>query len=241
MYKVLGFGACMISGFPLKSVDGFYELGLKDFVRQEVVDSDSLTRVISLPSFSLPRAEKYVKKRVLGNADIVVLQFASTDALCRVSGKGGTSSAENDLVLVKNLKRPAVADRIRWFLKGVTSYFLKSQPITKIDDYSEALKRVIDLLNSNNISVVVIGPFVNGNFYSNRSAKKFSLRIRSILDGNKNAYFVDGHHILARKSIGDVLLADGFHLSKYGHALIAKELFLGIQSLVELQKNIIQK
>lgn len=236
MYKVLGFGACMISGFPLKSVDGFYELGLKDFIEQGVTDSDSLTRVISLPSFSLPRAEKYVKKRVLGNADIVILQFASTDALCRVSGKGGTSSTENDLVLVKNLKKPSIADRTRWFLKGVTSYFLKSQSITKIDDYSEALKRVINLLNENNVSVVVVGPFVNGNFYSNRSARKFSLRIKSILEGNKNAYFVDGHRILTGHNFGDVLLADGFHLSKYGHILIAKEVFLGVQTLLDQKK-----
>ena len=241
--KIAGFGACMIGGYPHES-GGLFEIacGLVEKTLSLPVQS----RVSTLGGFSAPRAEKYLKLRILScNPDYVVIQFGSTDASCPIQSKhrltensfqSGVSHARNSPI-----NRPSTVTIARWRLQSLVARFRKPDPVTSLSSYVAAIKHMVDDCILAQVTPIVLSPFIFGASYSTENAIKYTNALRYVFSKMNQVIFIDCVQLLSKFPNSKVLLSDGFHLSRFGHNLIgeaiAQAVVADIRAKIELSSR----
>ena len=221
--RITGLGACMIGGYP-HDTGSFYDLACEDIAAR--CDVEVQRHVHSLGGFPAPRAAKYLAKKVLPEKpDYVVIQLASLDALCPVR-KGPSSSARGssfDGPSAVQVKSASLTSRMRWLVASVLGVVLHLEPTTPLPQLLEVMDFMIQQCLDQRATPVIIGPFVYGSMYSMRNGLRYADALRTLAAKRAGAIFVDATPSLRRFSKTRTLQADGFHLSKLGHALVAEQ------------------
>lgn len=224
--RVVGFGACMVSGYPLPKEASF----LRHAARKIQAGSADTVEVetVCLEGFPAGRAQKYLGKKVLSRQpDIVVLQFGSTDACAPLRRGFGV----RQWLARRRRPRSEVApiparwnDPLKWKLRGLASDILFAAPFSTRDEYVSALSNMAEQCRAAGCAVVVLSPFVMGSQRSNRIARTYARALNKGLTRHRNVLFLDAHGLLSRESRRQVLLYDGFHLSACGHQVLGEAL-----------------
>lgn len=201
----------------------------------------------ALGGFTAERAAKWILQKSHAHpADFTVIQLGSTDASVPVRtrfrrpSKQPASSSLNPPVPVPSggsgsSDPPAPSgwfSGFQWFCEGIIRGLFGLQPVVPADDYARAVSRLSEEISKHS-TTLVLSPFVMGDFYSNRHARNHSSELRQILSGIPGVIFVDAFDVLMAYPRKQVLLSDGFHLSSFGHEVIAGELCRVIAGLWE--------
>jgi GDSL-like lipase/acylhydrolase family protein len=220
--RIAGFGACMIGGYPHKA-GGMFEVACALIERR--LSCSVRSKIVSLGGFPAPRAEKYLKRKVLDfNPDYVVIQFGSTDARCSIRDR----STDNPILDNSYPSRPAsMLSRARWELASLLGYLWKPASNTPLVTYIAAIEGMARDCIDSGATPVVLAPFVYGSRYSTRSAVVYSRALRDLSEMH-DLVFVDCMVALRSQPKSIVLEHDGFHLSLVGHSLVAKAIALSI-------------
>jgi lysophospholipase L1-like esterase len=232
--KVVGFGACMISGYPHQTA-GFLEIACQRV--ENALSRPVRTNIVSLDGFPAPRAEKYLRSKVLKfSPNYVVLQFGATDVQCPIRNKapratgrdgnrervahrstGGTSEA-----LAFHGKPTNAFSRVRWGLKGLIGYLRRIKPVTPIAEYIAAIERMVCECQSAGAIAIVLSPFVDGSLYTTRYAAAYTKTLHQLRSLVPTMILIDGVELLRKFSKSQVLMHDGFHLSELGHQIMGE-------------------
>lgn len=218
--NVVGFGACMIDGYGVGKGNSFYDYFINK-LKENMPDVKS--RVISLGGFPINRVIKYLDKRVVSlNPLITVVQFGSTDLTIKLSSK-----IKNVYPTINrpesSLSNSNVFHLIRWYAKGLISCFLRIKPLTSKEVYLDNIETIIDRLSSKSL-VIVLSPFPRGDWYTNCFIQEYIKGLK-MFEGKHNTIIIDCYAILSSYTRTKILLNDGFHLSREGHAAVGEKLW----------------
>jgi len=231
--KIVGFGACMISGYPHKAA-GFVEIACRQV--ENALSRPVQSNIVSLGGFPAPRAEKYLRRKVLKfNPDYVVLQFGATDAQCPIRTKNrpaqsdgggkhsthGSSGAASEAASYHNKPTNAFS-RLRWWLITLIGYCRSIKPITPLPDYISAIERMVRECQSAGVTAVVLSPFVYGSRYTMKYAKAYTKALHQLRSVIPTMILIDGVELLRKFPKSQVLMHDGFHLSQVGHQIVGE-------------------
>jgi hypothetical protein len=231
--KIVGFGACMISGYPHKTA-GFVEIACRRV--EKVLSRPVQTNIVSLGGFHAPRAVKYLRAKALKfNPHYVVLQFGATDAQCPVRNKnrptqwlgggkhsiGGSSGVVSEVVSIHGKSTNAFS-HLRWGLITLIGYLRRLKPITPLPEYISAIERMVRECQSAGVTAVVLSPFVYGSQYTMRYAKAYTKALHQLRSVIPTMVLIDGVELLRKFPKSQVLMHDGFHLSQVGHQIVGE-------------------
>ncbi|MDR3459443.1 MAG: SGNH/GDSL hydrolase family protein [Verrucomicrobiae bacterium] len=224
--SIVGYGACMIAGYPLAGDAGFLQRAVPTLEQsgQYKVALD----IVPMGGFPAARARKHFAKKVLARRpDIVLLQFGSTDA----------SAPLRRAFLLRRLLRkdphvreqvstasPSSTDLLKWRLRSLASDLLCVTPTSPLEEYLNAVCGMADEARLAGCSVVMLSPFVMGGTRSNRFARYYTLALALQADRLTDVYFLDAHALLSGFPRREMLLRDGFHLSPRAHEELAAAL-----------------
>ena len=224
--NIIGYGACMIAGYPLPAENGFLHLATQHLRRQTPAQVN--LEIVALGGFPAHRAPKHFAKRVLVHRpNLVVIQFGSTDA---------SAPLRNGIVLRQLFKKdphvrekvsplpPAPVDGWKWRLRSLASELLLVPPLTPLTDYAGAMLDMAWQARSAGCQVVVVSPFVMASGRSNRFARQYTDTLHRRLPVDGQTHFLDAHALLSDTPRRDLLLRDGFHLSPLGHQKVGTAL-----------------
>ncbi len=224
--NVIGFGACMIGGYPHAEENSFFRLAVRDAAAETGVNiHHSVTSIRSLP---VTKAVDMLAEKVFSqNPDIVVFQFGSTDT--RVPTRGllrevlGPSVVSKQHVVVED--RPAqLKNRMAWFLRGCAGLALGAQAITSRADYRQSISRLVDGVVSSGAYPIVFTPFIQGCFLPDAWAQCYSRDLVNDWGGRTDVGVIDCWNLLSRHPRNTMLLHNGVHLTRQAHALLAQSL-----------------
>ena len=223
--NVIGFGACMISGFPFPPDTGFLCQAMHQLHRDHQLQA--WVEIVTMGGFPAQRAQKHLYKKVLVHRpDVVVLQFGSTDASAPLRRSG----------LVRLwVKKPVHGDKVspapatwkhamKWRAWGVASSLLRVKPVAPLDEYLAAMDKMVKECLAAGSAVVVVSPFVMGSGHSNRLAQRYSRALGEKFSRLPNCYYLDAYSVLKALPRRQILLSDGFHLSARGHEVLGDRL-----------------
>jgi lysophospholipase L1-like esterase len=236
--KIIGFGACMISGFPFPAETGFLYHAVRHLQKHHALSVQH--EVVTLGGFPVPRAQKHLHKKVLGNhPDVVVLQFGSTDASAPLRrspvARLWTKQPDRD---EKVAVHPAgFKHALKWKLWGIASDVLLVKPVTPLNEYLDAMEQMVVECLAAGSAVVALSPFVIGSGHSNRLAKSYTRALRRRLARYPKCYFLNVHELLGQWPRQQMLLSDGFHLSEQGHAVVGERLGEILQPIVFFRRQ----
>lgn len=223
--NVIGFGACMISGFPFPADTGFLCHAMHQLHRDH--GKQAWVEVVTMGGFPAQRAQKHLRKKVLAlRPDVVVLQFGSTDASAPLRRSGWVRLW---------VKKPVHGDKVspssatwkhalKWRIWGVASSLLRVKPVAPLEEYLAAMNNMVKACLAAGSAVVVVSPFVMGSGHSNRLARRYSRALGEIFSRLPNCHFLDAYSVLQPLPRRQILLSDGFHLSARGHELVGDRL-----------------
>lgn len=232
--RIGGFGACMISGYPHDS-GGLFEVACA-FVEKELSRSVE-PNILTLHSFPAPRAEKYLKSRVVRfNPDYVVFQFGSTDAACPVRAKPSSIGAVSKRTIV--YRAPNAITFARWYMQSVVGFVRKTAPITPLSSYVTAIEHMVNDCISAGITPVVLSPFIFGSLHSLKNAADYTNALRDLNLRVNRMIFIDCIRLLSKPPKSKILLNDGFHLSRLGHNLIGEAVGRAIVADIMTQSEV---
>jgi lysophospholipase L1-like esterase len=224
--SIIGYGACMITGYPLAGDAGF--------LRKAVQTMEQSGRfkvaldIVPMGGFPASRARKHFAKKALARRpDIVLIQFGSTDAsapLRRAFGLRRLFRKDPHVRETVSIHLPSSADPLKWRLRSLASDLLCVPPTTPLDEYLNAVLGMADEARLAGCSVVVLSPFVMGGGRSNRFARYYTLALAYQFDRMPAVNFLDVHTLLSGFPRREMLLRDGFHLSARGHEELAAAL-----------------
>ncbi|MBV9559781.1 MAG: hypothetical protein JOY90_04855 [Bradyrhizobium sp.] len=239
--RIAGFGACMIRGYPHDSG------GMCDVARAAVEKELSRpvrSTVISLGGFPAPRAEKYLKRKVLSgfNPHYVILQFSSLDAQCALRRGNRTAPdrahsrpAPNEDLGYQG--RPAsTLSLLRWEVATLIGHLRRAEPITPLPLHLAAMERMAKDCRAAGAMPVVLSPFLYGSRYTARNAIGYAKALQDLAKA-QGIIFVDCMHALRSKAKRQILQHDGFHLSLIGQRLIGQAIAKAIVANVTGQQN----
>jgi hypothetical protein len=221
----------MISGYPMAPEVSFFNRLVGHLAATRPVEA----KIVSLPSFPIDRARRHLAKRVLSwHPDYVVVQFGTTDAgavlqryLIKRLGIGKKSLTERGLSALSNRPGPwraaTFADMARWFVKGAIARLLRVPPRTSREIYCQSASAIASEIMASGARPLLLTPFCFGDAWSEHYAKQFSEDLEQ-LARTKRFLVVNGLKALRKYPHRKVLLANGCHLSSFGHEVIAKEL-----------------
>jgi hypothetical protein len=86
------------------------------------------------------------------------------------------------------------------------------------------MRNMIDRCLAADICPVVLSPFVFATRHSMRSAIAFTEGLRRLAVTRPQMMFIDCIDLLLRYPRRRILLADGFHLSRFGHQCLGEEI-----------------
>jgi hypothetical protein len=229
--RIAGFGACMISGYPhdaggmLEVACGLIEQRLSRPVR---------SKIVTLGGFTAPRAEKYLKNKVLDfNPDYVVIQFASTDAQCPIRQHNHPTSksiaAKHAQTFSYHHQPATMLSRLRWEIASLIGQLRKIQPITPIDSYIPAIERMAKDCGTVGAKPIMLSPFVYGSRYTMKNAVTYTTALRELAEA-QDMILVDCLVPLTDLPKRSILQHDGFHLSRAGHQVVGEAIARAILS-----------
>jgi lysophospholipase L1-like esterase len=224
---VVGFGACLITGYPVDEKGGFLRMAIAR--AQLEVDAEIKYSIATITACSAPMAAESLKENVFSHhPDIVVLQFGQSDAKIAVRRVwnevlGRQKKRSKPPVLVAN--RPAnLGNRMDAFLRGCAGLALGARPVTSRSVYRQSIAKMVDSVISIGAYPIVFTPFVNDNFLSDAWARCYSCDLTADFAGRADVCVIDGWKLLAQYPRNQTLLHDGLHLSQWGHELLAQSL-----------------
>jgi hypothetical protein len=228
---IVGFGACMIAGYPHET-EGLFEVACRQIEKR--LSRPVRSTVASLGGFPAPRAAKYLKRKALDSKpDYVVIQLASTDAQCPVRSENrSTSSMPGRKADLSHHRRPATPiSRLRWELASLVGHLRKIDPITPLPLYVAAMERIVKDCEDAGAIPVVLSPFVYGSRYTMKVATSYTNALQELSKG-QNVILVDCVQALESVPRRLVLQHDGFHLSPIGHRLVGQAIAQSIVASV---------
>jgi hypothetical protein len=229
--RLVGFGACMITGYPLTPEVSFFNRLAGYLATTRPVEAT----VVSLPGFPIDRARRHLAKKVLSlHPDYVVVQFGTSDAIAPLQRYlAQRLGIRRKLQADRGLAAPAIRasarraatslDLVRWFVKGIVARVLRVPPRTPREVYRESVAAIASGILASGAKPIILTPFRFGDAWSEHNGKQFSGDIEQLARSMGFAA-VDGRKPLRRYPVRKVLLATGDHLSAFGHEVIAKEL-----------------
>jgi hypothetical protein len=174
--KIAGFGACMIGGFPHES-GGLLEVACA-LVEKELSRSVART-ILTLHSFTAPRAEKFLKSRIAPlNPDYVIVQFGSTDVARPIRSKRRSSGAVSKERTVYHT--PNAFTIFRWHMQSLVGFVWKTAPRTSLSSYIVAIEHMVNDCIWAEITPVVLSPFVFGSHHSLKNAADYTDALRDL-------------------------------------------------------------
>jgi hypothetical protein len=228
--RIVGFGACMISGYPHK-VGGMLEMACTSIEKQLRRPVRSL--VVSLGGFPAPRAEKYLKQKVLDfNPHFVVIQFASIDAQCPIRAgsrpistpgrRTGSLSPPNwDALYNYHCRSATVFSLLRWRVASLIGRVRNLEPVTPLPVHLAAIERMADECRAAGAIPVVLSPFRYGSRYTTIKAIQYTTALQELAKEHE-LVFIDCMRELSSKTSRQILQHDGFHLSQIGQSLVGQ-------------------
>ncbi len=233
-FKIRGFGACMIAGYPLPPERGFLQQAAQHLRDSGEVDLE----IVAMGGFPVARAQKHFSKRILSQRpDVVVLQFGSTDANAPLRRGIGVrrlfkkhvriTHPFNQTVPAQNGVSPLpplAIDLVKWQLRSLGSELLLVQPTTPLETYLTAILKMVDECREANCIIIVLSPFVMGSSRSNRFARHYAHALKEQINNIPGACFLDAHRLLSQQPRSKMLLRDGFHLSPEAHKRLGSAL-----------------
>jgi hypothetical protein len=208
----------MITGYPHEG-GGLFEVACTSVENE--LSRPVEPNILTLHSFPAPRAEKYLKSRVVPfNPDYVVLQFGSTDAARPVRSK---RCSTGDLSKGRTAYRsPNALTMARWHMQSLVGFVWKTAPVTSLSSYVTAIEHMVNDCISAEITPVVLSPFVYGSLHSCKNAADYANALRDLNSRVARMIFIDCIHLLSNAPKSKILLNDGFHLSRLAHNLIGE-------------------
>jgi len=167
--------------------------------------------------------------------DYVVVQFGSLDAFAwlkeyvrqrlgrprKAPARKGLAPAASNRSLIR---AASLARLLRWRAKGRIASWIRVPPRTSRPVYRESIAAIASAIIAGGGRPIVLTPFLSGDRCSNQFGAQFAADVEDL--GRELGFAVlNGQQALRPYPARKVLLADGFHLSEFGHAVIAKELF----------------
>ena len=149
--RIAGFGACMVSGYPYES-GGLFEVACASVEKK--LSRPVETSVLTLHGFPAPRAEKYLKSKIVPfNPDYIVIQFGSTDAARPIRKRPSpavSASEERPAFSTPTSCTNAPAFRsstpftiVRWHAQSLVGFFWKTAAITSLSTYVAAIEHMV--------------------------------------------------------------------------------------------------
>ena len=225
--KIVGFGACMIGGFPDVS-ESFFDIACNFVMEKRSCSIESAVK--SLHGFSAPRAEKHLKKILCLKPDYVVFQFGSSDASSsldltrlglrrRVPAGTGLKRA-----LPPSYKHysPTPLTLIRWQASSFIGIFLDTTPSTDPQSFILAYERMIGECILADATPVILSPFIFGTRHSMNSAIRYGQLLHELCLKMDGSVFVDCITLLSKFPKSQILLNDAMHLRQLGHQLVGQ-------------------
>ncbi|QAA34760.1 MULTISPECIES: SGNH/GDSL hydrolase family protein [Clostridium] len=231
--KIVGFGACLIEGFPHESNVSFFNQLLDSLSsKNNIYDNE----IVSLGGFPITRAKKYLDKKVIKvKPDIVILQFGTTDVDIKIKKTLSRrfnlkySSSNIDMKL-RNVERLNYSYFNRFklllksFIKHLVAKILRVEPVTNIKDYIDSMEEIITSLNSHGIKVVVLAPFIQLDYLTNVRINRYIDKLSDLLKKNNNFYLVNCNSELLKQEKSEIFIFDGIHFTEKGHSIIASKI-----------------
>lgn len=231
--RIVGFGTCMIGGFPYNSNKSFFtqlinQLKLSDY-------NVEFSKVISLGGFPIDRAKKHLNKKVISlNPDWVIIQFGTTDvsidvkkSLSKIFNIDTTSTISDSSRAAELINQPLQHNFfiyfLKYFFKNLLIKFFKIKPITPMDIYISSIEDIIDTLNKNNINVIILAPFIQLDNFANIRINQYIEKVNELKE-KYNFHFLNCNTELKKYKKMDIFLCDGFHLTAKGHLIVANQL-----------------
>lgn len=236
---VMGYGACMIDGYPFSPEVGFFVHATDALA--EASPEPIERRAVSLGGFPVTRVVKHFEPRIISAGPaIVVLQFGSSDCVMPLSDRGpvrflkrllhalrrpkpkscSTGASSSSLSTRDELHPPTMRDRIRWHMASAIGLVTPLKPRTEIEQYLAAMRQMIERCITDDIRVVVLSPFPFANRHCGLSAEYFSHRLAELCRNYEKATFVDCLSPFIGLPKERVLLSDGMHLSIEAHRIL---------------------
>ncbi|MCJ2064897.1 hypothetical protein MKK63_19610 [Methylobacterium sp. J-088] len=220
--KILGVGACMIKGTPHKL--GFFQMTCGLLAAKGMSVQGKLK---SYPGFSSKDARKFVLRDIrYTQPEYVIIQFATTDASVVLRFVNATrsilkkSAEESRLPLAPAAKkRTSHLSTLRWQVQDFIS-LASSKKINNFDECLAAQSAIMDECFRNSAVPVVLSAFPCGPKHKTRHAALYTQRLRHLVDA-KGGIFVDLFESFGVGSKGDMLMADGAHLTEAAHVMVA--------------------
>ena len=220
--KILGVGACMIKGTPHKL--GFFQMTCGLLAAKGMSVQGKLK---SYPGFSSKDARKFVLRDIrYTQPEYVIIQFATTDASVVLRFVNATRSILKKSEEGSRLplapaakKRTSNLSTLRWMIQDFIS-LTSSKKTNDFDECLEAQSAIIDECFRNSAVPVVLSAFPCGPKHKTRHAALYTQRLRHLVDA-KGGLFVDLFESFGADSKGDMLMADGAHLTEAAHVMMA--------------------
>jgi hypothetical protein len=219
----------MISGYPHEG-GGLFEVACT-LIEKEL--SRPVERnLLSLQGFPAPRAEKYLKSKVVPfNPDYVVIQFGSVDAARPIRERRRSAVATSEVraalssptfTIAPAYRSPSAVTIARWHMQSLVGFVWKTAPITSLSSYVNAMEHMVNDCISAEITPVVLSPFIFGSLHSLKNAAEYTNALRDLSSSVNRMIFINCFRLLSKAPKSKVLLHDGMHLSRLGHNLIGE-------------------
>jgi lysophospholipase L1-like esterase len=200
--------------------------------------------IISLGGFPAPRAEKYLKRRVLDGLKphYVIIQFSSLDAQCALRKGNRTAPSGPHALSAPNRDRhqrlPAtVFSLLRWEIASLIGRLRRLEPTTPLLLHLAAVQRMVKGCRAAGAMPVVLSPFLYGSRYTTKNAIGYTRALQDLAKA-QGVIFVDCTHALSSRTKRQILQHDGFHLSSIGQQLIGQAIAKAIVANVMGQKTV---
>jgi lysophospholipase L1-like esterase len=224
---IVGFGACIITGYPVDETGGFLRMAISRV--QPEVDAEIKYSIATITACQAPTAAERLEENVFPhNPDIVVLQFGQSDAKIAVRRAwnevlGREKKRSKMPVPVAN--RPAnLGNRMNALFRGCAGLALGARPVTSRSVYRQSIAKMVDSVISIGAYPIVFTPFVFDNFLSDAWARCYSCDLTADFAGRADVCVIDGWKVLAEYPRSQTLLHDGLHLSQWSHEVLAQHL-----------------
>lgn len=235
--KIVGFGACMIDGFPFDKNKSFFSLFINKLNNEYggCIESD----VISLNGFKIERAVKHIRKVISKNPDLVIIQFGALDARANLKdylnkdkpAKNVESHAYYKIpYIVKNKCVKQFKLFVKYSIKHIIMRVIGLSP-TSVQSFTYNLNKIIAPLIEDGCKVVVVSPFIQDDIYTNFQIKRYMKEIIA-LEKKYGIISINCCPHLSKYNIFNVLMSDGVHLTKKGHEIVANILFEKLKSSI---------
>jgi lysophospholipase L1-like esterase len=223
----------MLKGYPHRQEDSFFQLALGQVA--STVATPVVSSLYTLGGFPITHVPKHLARHCLdAKPDVVVIQFASSDLVVplglRRKLRGRKRKATVDPVVVES---PTLRNQLIWYLQGLVGDKLQLKSVTAPEVYITTMLQIIQTFLDHHIIPVVMSPFVFGSRRSDRFAQECSVVLHQAMTTLPQAAFVDAYSVLNRHPRHKTLLADGTHLSLFGHQVVADALLPSLKSTLQ--------